>query len=112
MSIRFGRVEGHVILRDGHLLLTVTLEQGNTLQVVREGTVSALGNLSTTDDLDWHADQYTQETIGVDLAMLGWEAFAEGTEQMVDPAVGVDGIGRSRRYIVRRAVDPWGDEHA
>ncbi len=109
--MRFGRVDGHVILRDGALLLTVTLEQGKDLEVVRDGTVPALREIRGVDDLDWHADQYTQETIGVDLALLGWEAFAEGVAGSEGSDAGVDGIGHSRRYIVRRPVDPWGEQH-
>jgi hypothetical protein len=111
--VRFGRVDGHIILRDGALLLTVTLEQGRDLEVVREGAVPALREIGGVDDLDWHADQYTQETIGVDLAELGWEVFAEGLGDLetASDGAGVDGIGRSRRYIVRRPVDPWSEQH-
>jgi hypothetical protein len=103
--MRFGRVQGHVI-RQGHgLALSVTLETGKQLDTVREGTVPII---DPDAGLDWHADQYTQETIGVDLAELGWEAVAEGEDSGREPDVAIEGIGRSRVWVVRRAIDPWG----
>ena len=51
-----------------------------------------------TLDLAWHADQYAQETIGVDLAAAGWEAIGAGDLPTPEPNAPV----RSATYAVRR----------
>lgn len=91
--MKFGRVIG-IVVREGDLLrLTVTLESGGAVTSVRDALVPVL---DTGQDLDWHADQYTQETIGVELAEQGWEAFAQGDTPVPQP-----GIGQSSSYSVR-----------
>ncbi len=99
--MRFGRVEGVVVpieeAGETRLRLTVHLETGSRLEVVREETVRPLRPLRSAEDLAWHADQLTQETIGVDLAELGWEAI--GVEQ--PPAREPGELARSASYAVR-----------
>ena len=99
--MRFGRVEGIVvpIEVDGQtrLRLTVYLETGPRLDVVRDETVRPLRPLTTAADLIWHADQFTQETIGVDLARLGWEPIGAGELPTPEPGE----VARSASYAVR-----------
>ena len=95
--MRFGKVSGYVVARDDGLWLTVSLESGRGISIVRETLVPELDNGAEKATLDWQADQYTQETIGVDLAELGWEAIAE--EEAISEHPG--GIGRSKLYTVR-----------
>ena len=78
--------------------LTVYLETGARLEVVREETVRPLRPLATAADLTWHADQLTQETIGVDLAEQGWEAIGAGEV----PAPELGALARSASYAVRK----------
>ncbi len=91
--MKFGRVIGIVVPQANGLQLTVTLDSGGVVRAVREAVVPVL---DATQSLDWHADQYTQETIGVDLAADGWEAFANGDPPQTQP-----GIGQSQSYTVR-----------
>ena len=110
--MRFGVVEGHIVEQDGQLRLTVTLESGKQFDVVREGIVALQPADDTPAALDWLADQYTQETIGVDLAEGGWEVVAESAGEPLDALERPLGIGKSRRYVVRRPLDPWGSGNA
>lgn len=96
--MRFGRVDG--FLRQGpagELYLTVNLDSGREITVVREGVVALLRPIVSDADLQWHVDQYTQETIAVDLAEQGWEVFAEGETPPADDS----GLIRSVGYLVR-----------
>ena len=99
--MRFGRVEGIVapVDVDGRTMLhlTVFLESGSRLDVVRDETVAPLRPLIGIDDLIWHADQFTQETIGNELAVAGWEAIGEGAL----PAPEAGALARSAAYAVR-----------
>ena len=95
--MRFGKVSGYVVARDDGLWLSVSLESGRGLKAIREELVPVLSVSPESATLDWQADQYTQETIGVDLAEQGWEAIADeaaNSEQL-------EGIGRSKLYTVR-----------
>jgi hypothetical protein len=94
--MRFARVAGHVVARDDTLELTVTLDTGRQIETVRSGSVPRLGGGGLTDDLNWQADQYTQETIGNELAEQGWEAIAEQPATERHPGMGV-----SATYTVR-----------
>ena len=100
--MRFGRVEGLVVpVAEGGrtlLRLTVFLETGDRVEVVREETVSPLGPIDTADSLAWHADQWTQETIGNELATLGWEAIGGGEVPTPEPGE----VARSASYAVRK----------
>lgn len=94
--MRFARVTGHVVARDNTLELRVTLDNGRSVSTVREARVPLLGSGNQAGDLNWQADQYTQETIGIELAEQGWEAIAEtpASERHA-------GMGISSTYTVR-----------
>jgi len=102
--VRFGRVEGLVVpAGDGAtpyaaLRLTVHLELEGALVVVRDEVLPPLRPVVSAADLVWHADQWTQETIGVDLAGEGWEAIGAG--EVPEDAPGA--VARSATYAVRR----------
>ena len=100
--MRFGRVEGVVVRVAGEggpsLRLTVYRETGAGLGVVWEETVGALRPLGTAEDVIWHADHLTQETIGGDLAARGWEAIGAGEVPPPEPGA----LARSASYAVRR----------
>jgi hypothetical protein len=95
--MRFGKVSGYVVARDDALWLTVTLESGRGIKTIRDERAALLRPDLSRESLDWQADQYTQETIGVDMAGDGWEAIAEEAPA----ADGLEGIGRSSIYTVR-----------
>lgn len=79
------------------LHLTVYLESGSRLDVVRDEVIRPVGPAATAEDLIWQADQLTQETIGVDLAELGWEAIGAGDLPAPEPGA----LARSASYGVR-----------
>ena len=95
--MRFGKVSGYVVVRDNAVWLTVTLESGHGIRTIREEHVALLRSDQSREALDWQADQYTQETIGVDMARDGWEAIAVEAPAADD----LEGIGRSSIYTVR-----------
>jgi hypothetical protein len=100
--MQFGRVQGYVRPADspssGELHLTVTLETGRNVTTVREETLPQLRPIAGPDDLVWHADQWTQETIGVDLALEGWEVVGAGPV----PEIEADAPASSAVYAVRK----------
>jgi hypothetical protein len=100
--VRFARVTGHVVVSDNTLDLSVTLDTGRTVETIRSEQVPLLGGLGYGHDLNWQADQYTQETIGNELAEQGWEAIAEqpATERHT-------GMGVSATYTVRNLGGAW-----
>jgi hypothetical protein len=108
--MRFGRVEGVVmpIEVDGrHLLrLVVWLDTGRRLETVREETLSPLRTIESFADMVWHADQWTQETIGTTLAEQGWEAIGAGDLPVDDDASDPGRLPRSAPYAVRNLS--WG----
>ncbi|MGI9253808.1 MAG: hypothetical protein ACR2J8_08675 [Thermomicrobiales bacterium] len=97
----FGRVEGFIAPPDpadgGLLRLTVTLETGRRIEVIREELVRPLRPIASIDDLAWHADQYTQETVGVHLAQAGWEPIGVGDRPDQEPGA----PARSAAYAIR-----------
>ena len=97
----FGRVEGVVepADEDGRALrVVVTLETGSGLRVVRDEWLAPVRPLATLADVFWHADQWTQETIGTTLAEEGWEAVGVG-----EPPEPIGGdVPRSATYAVRK----------
>jgi hypothetical protein len=103
--MRFGRVEGVVtpVAEDGelHLRLTVWLDTGHRLQTVREEVLSPLRPIAGYADLVWHADQWTQETIGTLLAERGWEAIGAGDLPTADEQAEPGALPRSAPYAVR-----------
>jgi hypothetical protein len=100
--VQFGRVEVHLHRTNEHLRhdlrLTVVFETAQAMSVVRDATVETIQHPSGVIDLPWLADQLTQETIAVDLALDGWEVIGSG-EISVPESVG---IARSATYTVRR----------
>jgi hypothetical protein len=107
--MRFGRVEGVVtpVEVDGRTLLrlVVWLDVGNRVETVRDETLPPLREVDGFADLVWHADQWTQETIGTTLAERGWEAIGAGdppTETPHEPGA----LPRSAPYAVRNLS--WG----
>ncbi len=102
--MRFGRVEGVVTPedRDGQSLLrlVVWLDTGRTIETVREEILAPLRPVTGYDDLVWHADQWTQETIGTILAERGWEAIGAGDLPAPEPGQ-PNPLPRSAPYAVR-----------
>ena len=97
--MRFGRVEGVVTPEpDGRLHLVVWLETGTRVETVRDEVLAPLRPLATFADLVWHADQWTQETIGITLAEQGWEAIGAGDLPGEDDGAQ---LARSAPYAVR-----------
>ncbi len=101
--MEFGRVHGRAwrddACSDQSLRIAVTLETRTGARVVRDSCELELRPIQTVDDLAWHADQYTQETIGTDLTLEGWEAISRG-----EPIAGRGGIDLATvTYVVRRA---------
>jgi hypothetical protein len=82
--------------------LVVALDDGVRVTTVRSAVVPLLADPDGGDDLAWSADQYTQETLAVDLAEAGWEVVGQS---------GTDGIGsagpvQSPTWLVRYAGGP------
>ena len=97
--VRFGRVYGVIMRRSpGELWLTVVLDTGREIRTVRDEAVPAA---LSGEDPYWLADQLVQETIGVELAVEGWEAIGEGTGDAEDP-VEVTAVAASPVWIVRQ----------
>lgn len=105
--MRFGRVEGMVepVAANGQTLLrlVVWLDTGHRLETVREEVLAPLRAIDAFADLVWHADQWTQETIGTTLAEQGWEAIGAG-ELPTEEESGA--LPRSASYAVRNLS--WG----
>jgi hypothetical protein len=103
--MRFGRVEGVVtpveVGGQLRLRLVVWLDTGRRIETVREEELLPLRAISGFPDLVWHADQWTQETIGTTLAERGWEAIGAGelptAEDPDEPGI----LPRSAPYTVR-----------
>lgn len=100
--MQFGRVQGYVrpaeASSEGLLHLTVTLEAGRNVTTVRDESLPPLRAVDGPADLIWHADQWTQETIGVDLALDGWEVVGAGPL----PEPDADSPASSAVYAVRK----------
>lgn len=82
--MEFGRVHGRATQDSscpaGYLRVIVVLETRGEVRTVRDECLKFLGDEERLPDLPWNADQYTQETIGVDLAREGWEAISLNSE--------------------------------
>ena len=100
--MRFGRVEGLAEVVEGtereSLHLRVLLETAQGMTVVRDDIVPLLEAVGAECSLAWQVDQYTQETIWVDLAKQGWEVI--GASDL--PTATVGEIARSASYAVRQ----------
>jgi hypothetical protein len=103
--MRFGRVEGVVtpVRGDGRTLLrlVVWLDTGIRIETVREELLAPLRDVDEFADLVWHADQWTQETIGTILAERGWEAIGAGDLPAADDPDEPGALPRSAPYTVR-----------
>ncbi len=103
--MRFGRVEGVVtpVIVDGCKLLrlVVWLDTGTRIETVRDELLTPLRDVDTFADLVWHADQWTQETIGTTLAERGWEAIGAGDLPAADDPDEPGALPRSAPYAVR-----------
>jgi hypothetical protein len=103
--MRFGRVEGVVtpVTADGQTLLrlVVWLDTGTRIETVREEILFPLRAVDAFADLVWHADQWTQETIGTTLAERGWEAIGAGDLPATDDLDEPGALPRSAPYAVR-----------
>jgi hypothetical protein len=103
--MRFGRVEGVVtpVIANGETLLrlVVWLDTGTRIETVREEVLAPLRDVDTLADLVWHADQWTQETIGTTLAERGWEAIGAGELPATDEPDEPGALPRSAPYAVR-----------
>jgi hypothetical protein len=108
--MRFGRVEGMVepvATDDGTLLrLVVWLDTGHRVETVRDEVLAPLRGIDDFADLVWHADQWTQETIGTLLAEQGWEAIGAGELPSAEDEGGQGALPRSAPYAVRNVS--WG----
>lgn len=99
--MRFGQVEG--VIEELHteqgirLHLRVFLDTGSDWRTVRDEIVPVLRTGVRDADLSWQVDQYTQETIGVDLAEEGWEVIGASEIRAASPGE----IARSATYAVR-----------
>jgi hypothetical protein len=109
--MRFGRVEGVVtpVEQGGEVLLrlVVWLDTGRTIETVREEILTPLRTIETFADLVWHADQWTQETIGTTLAERGWEAVGAGALPDAESGDEPGNLPRSAPYMVRRVNLAW-----
>ena len=109
--MRFARVSGTVRqLLDmdgaptGWLELRVALDTGSRVEQVRHERVATLAVPDGQDALAWQADQYTQETIGNELSLDGWEPLGVAPDDGDNRAAAL--IGSSPTYIVRQSTDP------
>lgn len=99
--IQFGRVEGFLeesSTGNNRYRLRVVLETSRDWRVVRDEEIALSASPADRRDLTWQVDQYTQETIGVDLAEEGWEVIGGGELPTDEPAA----VIRSATYAVRR----------
>jgi hypothetical protein len=97
--MRFGRVEGVAEpTASGRFHLRVILETAEAVTVVRDAIVPALLDTEEVSGSSWQVDQYTQETIGVDLAEQGWEVI--GASDL--PVADLGEVVRSASYAVRQ----------
>jgi hypothetical protein len=78
--------------------VTVYLESGRGITVVRDEVLPLLKPIDSPIDVAWHADQYAQETIGNELAELGWEVIG-GCDI---PEVETGALARSATYALRK----------
>lgn len=89
--MRFGTVSGVIGVGQGEAWFTVLLHTGENTEVIRDEAVSAV---FADSQPGWLIDQLVQETLGNELAELGWEVIAV-SEPVKDQQV------RSRNWTVR-----------
>ena len=97
--MQFAQVIGTIFAGESSYRIVVALDFRTRIETIRVETVDHLLTLNGVADLRWTIDQYTQETIGNDLALQGWEAIAEAQSRRDDvPQEGVASVS----YLVRR----------
>ena len=106
----FGRVEAVAVEpqqpgESGQIRITVYLETGRDVKIVRDELVSPLAPVAGPADLAWHADQYAQETIANELALEGWEVIGGGEMPANEPG----SVAKSATYAVRRLGLAWNE---
>ena len=104
--MKFARVQGHGRLVESEtgpiLSLFVTIDDGRNVTVARDEHVAWLP-FGPDADSAWQIDQYTQETLGGQLADEGWEVVSQDeSASVVDDA----GISHSSIFVARKAS--WG----
>lgn len=101
--MQFGRAEGvitKVYEQPRGVHLVVYLEAARRVEIVRDDRVDGDWPTDTTAALAWLADQLTQDTIGNELALAGWEPIGTSGGQSEGP--GDDRLPRSTAYVLRR----------
>ncbi|MCA9858530.1 MAG: hypothetical protein KC438_02365 [Thermomicrobiales bacterium] len=76
--MRFGQVTGILHRQEGGYRIEVILDTRTSVTTVRDEVIPNLLLRNGELDAPWTVDQLTQETIGTDLALQGWEAIARG----------------------------------
>ena len=89
--MRFGTVSGVLGVGEHHRWFTVILQTSDETVVVRDDVVPQWLAL---EEPVWVIDQLVQETLGVDLALQGWEVIAVSEQEP-------DNQMQSRTYSVR-----------
>ncbi|MDQ3045810.1 MAG: hypothetical protein M3R06_11785 [Chloroflexota bacterium] len=103
--MRFATVHGLVVMEAVgnvemlHLKVFLALGRGHQAELVRDESLAPVRPVNGIADLNWHADQWTQETLGIELALAGWEPI--GVEDLSPTLGGQAGIGASSTYYVR-----------
>ena len=82
------------------LRLVVWLGTCTRIETVREEILAPLRGVDAFADLVWHADQWTQETIGTTLAERGWEAIGAGDLPAADDPDEPGALPRSAPFAV------------
>lgn len=77
-QMRFGQVTGILHRQPDGYRIEVVLDTRTSVTTVRNEVIPELLLRNGERDAQWTVDQLTQETIGVDLALQGWEAIAQG----------------------------------
>lgn len=78
----------------------VWLDTGRRIETVRDEVLAPLRPVEGFADLEWHADQWTQETIGTTLSERGWEVIGAGDVPSGDETE-ASLVPRSAPYAVR-----------
>ncbi|MCO5215166.1 MAG: hypothetical protein M9953_13625 [Thermomicrobiales bacterium] len=89
--MRFGTVSGVLGIGENERWFTVMLQTRDETVVVRDDVVPAM---LEGEDSAWVIDQLVQETLGIELALEGWEVVAVSERAP-------DNFMQSRTYTVR-----------
>jgi hypothetical protein len=106
--MRFATVHGVVVtemlggVEKLHLKVFIAFDHGQHVDIVRDEALDPVRQVKGIADLCWHADQWTQETLGIKLAREGWEAIGVDETVLYDDSDGQ--LGTSATYFVRRMM--------